>query len=733
MSTNKYVYAKNDLSNINWNKKAQEEQILPTYYTSPFFEQMTTPYYKYRISSDDIDRGYIQCSGDIGVDQSLSKLTLLNNNALKPGKIVVAEISLIETEEQNTVTQLMGKMLKQKLNFGYNSSYASSPNLYQLRNVISSPNYLLCYVLDNSNIKHYYGLALEPIGSYEPVVTNGKIISYLITAQAIVDNSSAFYLFELEDSEIELEDPTPFFEEGVCYVADTRLSFLLQLCIDTSIFEKITKRDYLIVSEGFVGLEKNYAITLGHAEEIGEKSINIGFATTTGEQGVAIGNNAITHDEGDIVIGSSTANGLNSVVIGNFSTAAADDSIVLGIGAEVSDWGTASITIGPYSDTFAFNSITIGNSALSTDEESITIGSEASSIGSKSIAIGCEAVAGSGGTVLGYGAQSDGISGVSVGQYTRADGPCSVAIGTGATVSDYSSEFSIQLGSGTNSTPNTFQVGDYPLLNLSTGKLLAEDKIRVMVDKYDTTNWHYLASLKQCINSNHNYIRMSAYFKGDGSGWESPFKEFIIPLNKTNQYITVFDVQGRPGSSTGGGAQFFIDSLYNLFVKGYSDSSSYSSLDSLAFFEFTPVNMISGQELPTTVPTLTADINTTHLLWSGTGSTSTSYRYYFLGKINTLGTVKVVITNLDDNTVETNLINFTAENAGSYIQLSQGYLINSFQKKQFKFEIYGELSDNTYPAFALFDQYPFLISRYTSSSDWSGSTKADMTYIAGLD
>lgn len=104
----------------------------------------------------------------------------------------------------------------------------------------------------------------------------------------------------------------------------------------------------------------------------------------------------------------------------------------------------------------------------------VTLGANSSAIGMNSIAIGAETIAsGSRSTALGYNANSSGNLATALGFNATASSNLAIALGYNATSNATNS---IQLGQGTLSTPNTFQVGNYPLLDLSTG-LIPSDRL----------------------------------------------------------------------------------------------------------------------------------------------------------------------------------------------------------------------------------------------------------------
>lgn len=102
--------------------------------------------------------------------------------------------------------------------------------------------------------------------------------------------------------------------------------------------------------------------------------------------------------------------------------------------------------------------------------------------GHGSVAIGSSSKAGTSGVAVGSQARtSDTDASIAVGYNTEALGAGAIAIGTGTSLNSVyaGGANSIQIGTGRNSSPNTLQVGDYQLLNTSTGFIPA---VRIPVD-----------------------------------------------------------------------------------------------------------------------------------------------------------------------------------------------------------------------------------------------------------
>lgn len=192
-----------------------------------------------------------------------------------------------------------------------------------------------------------------------------------------------------------------------------------------------------------------YGTSIGGHSSSDVYATSVGYSTSTGLYGVAVGSYANTKGDRSISIGyGCDANGYNSVCIGanirNSSTSSRANSLVaigtrvnaysnftttIGINARVNDGSSGSITIG--------SATTMGNNS----SNSIVIGSSAC------VANNCE-------------------RSTAIGTYVNVGACNSTVIGYNARSSQ---ENSIQLGEGECSAPNTFQVGNYSLLDLTTG------------------------------------------------------------------------------------------------------------------------------------------------------------------------------------------------------------------------------------------------------------------------
>lgn len=144
---------------------------------------------------------------------------------------------------------------------------------------------------------------------------------------------------------------------------------------------------------------------------------------------------------------------------------------------------------------------TLINSATGTNSLTV-LGTSASQNGITNVGVSAEGTA-TNATAVGYSSSAEGAASTAIGKGANAHATRSIALGALSVASgDYSiaigshnslysssaratAQSAIQLGNGTNSTPNTFQVGSYTLLNTSTG-IIPND--RIDIDSVPTEN-----------------------------------------------------------------------------------------------------------------------------------------------------------------------------------------------------------------------------------------------------
>ena len=203
------------------------------------------------------------------------------------------------------------------------------------------------------------------------------------------------------------------------------------------------------------------------AQNLGTSTTNVvsqnGINTLLNSYNVVIGRNAE---------GSSTPSLNHSIAIGCDSNAVPRDSVAIGYSAITQN--TDSVVMGTNAETRGMNSIAIGSGAnTSAHSGSVVIGYNAGSVG-PGVAIGNEVT--SDGTTIGYNAVTNG-SGITIGSFSVANGQFSIAIGYNARV-DANNSILISPddrdGNNILDVDNTFQVGNYPLLDLSTGLIPSE-------------------------------------------------------------------------------------------------------------------------------------------------------------------------------------------------------------------------------------------------------------------
>ena len=124
--------------------------------------------------------------------------------------------------------------------------------------------------------------------------------------------------------------------------------------------------------------------------------------------------------------------------------------------------GTNSISIGPTTGSTGSQCISIGKEATtSTYSNAIAVGNTASAQNSATVAIGSQA-------------RAWGVNSISIGSYTFAYSTEAIAIGTGNMGCFANANKAIQLGEGSNTTANSFQVYSYQMLDGTTGKIPVE-------------------------------------------------------------------------------------------------------------------------------------------------------------------------------------------------------------------------------------------------------------------
>ena len=195
-----------------------------------------------------------------------------------------------------------------------------------------------------------------------------------------------------------------------------------------------TSNTVAISQEGIENIFYANSIEIGaNSNAAGVDTISIGMNSTSSVSGISIGNNSdSTHG---IAIGSGAK--ATGIAIGTNSNATFDGGISIG---DNSSSGGGSVSIGVNSDAMGNLTVAIGNNAYTYR-----------------------------GISIGGGANSDNGVSIGVGACSSSN---SIAIGHNAYVKSIVAN-SIQLGTGEVTTSNTFQVGDYPLLNLATGLIPA--------------------------------------------------------------------------------------------------------------------------------------------------------------------------------------------------------------------------------------------------------------------
>lgn len=171
------------------------------------------------------------------------------------------------------------------------------------------------------------------------------------------------------------------------------------------------------------------------------------WATINALQNNSTGTNSLS------ILGQATTS-TSSVSIGYNAHAETDYSIAIGE-SSYTDRETQSVAVGYVAAARSVNGIAIGSSASvgPSGSRSIAIGANSTSGGTKSIAIG-----GGDGYASSQGANAQGANSISIGHSssTASNKSNTIAIGYWAQANQ---DYAIQLGTGTNSTANTFSVG----------------------------------------------------------------------------------------------------------------------------------------------------------------------------------------------------------------------------------------------------------------------------------
>lgn len=214
-------------------------------------------------------------------------------------------------------------------------------------------------------------------------------------------------------------------------------------------------------------------INSGTIDGVYTNNISIGTNSRAITNAISIGANSNAAGVNSIAIGLDSKGTLGGVSIGTNSST--DGGISIGINSI-----SGGIAIGTNSNAYFAEGISIGDNTMSSGG-SVSIGVNSDSRGNLTAAIGNNAYTNGGVSIGGDTNSSYNAVSIGIGSFSGSN---AVAIGNGAFsainsisigyLSNASVFDSIQLGQGTVSTPNTFQVGSYPLLDLTTGLIPAD-------------------------------------------------------------------------------------------------------------------------------------------------------------------------------------------------------------------------------------------------------------------
>jgi len=226
-----------------------------------------------------------------------------------------------------------------------------------------------------------------------------------------------------------------------------------------------------------VGDSALYALTVTANDQANDDNTAIGNAALTGVVASSKRNTAV----GSLTVATTTGAIDDTTAVGYNALNAATGSYNTAVGAYAGD----AITSGTYNSCFGYGtdtgatvvrSVAIGYNSTCTYSESVAIGDAATTAGTQCISIGNGAASG-GATdglsiaigdsadatnsfrsiAIGYSATSSGDESIAIGDAAVASVASAIAIGNGAIAQTGSG--AIQLGAGTNSTSNEFQVG----------------------------------------------------------------------------------------------------------------------------------------------------------------------------------------------------------------------------------------------------------------------------------
>ena len=242
-----------------------------------------------------------------------------------------------------------------------------------------------------------------------------------------------------------------------------------------------TDANVAISQQGIENIFYNNSISLGKNsgdERFYSNSISIGTNALATTNAIAIGADSEARNLDCISIGMNANSSITSISIGVNSDS---ESHGISIGENSESYG--SIAIGENSNAPFYEGVSVGNNSFS-GGGAVAIGVNSSSQGNFSVAIGNNSYA-YGGVAIGGGANAPAYNGIAIGIDSIAAGAVgATALGTNAFaglnstaigyLANASSMNCIQLGEGNNATNNTFQVGNYPLLNLTTGLIPSE-------------------------------------------------------------------------------------------------------------------------------------------------------------------------------------------------------------------------------------------------------------------
>lgn len=468
-------------------------------------------------------------------------------------------------------------------------------------------------------------------------------------------------------------------------------------------------------------------------------SVAIGYNTKSyGNEGITIGSgnsfeNATDASKAQIIIGQDNtlmdeSYGYNNIIVGSENITLDHGSIIYGINnfsyGDIPDKNArANIVIGKNNKLYNQSNIIFGEDNYSDQKENIIFGCQNKAYSSDTLIIGKNNMAdlfhniaiGTDITNLGY-------NSIIIG-HGYASGSDSILLSTNRAVTTYSS--------------NIFQVNEYPVMDLSTGKIYNDrlsTPIRVFIDQLGD-DWVQIASLKQYID-NYDSISLKILFNST----HHIVMDTVLSLEQTNTLVTR-NVAINNATETYQ-VNIVINSNFDCLIRNYNNNFvSLSGTDLMIEIKPFKKTIISGSYTFPEDITVTADTTRTNLLYEGTIITNNLYNYvYEYGYFKVPGTYTIDAYNETYETLAANdIVEIDSINQYIYLQskLEHGFGVSHSYPSTINVKIYGTINYDI-PGFRIFSsstpQCPLcLSSSSTSPENNSNYTRfATTTFLQGL-